>query len=130
MDEMFSEIATLPPQATVYAIVNNGFCEGHQNHIALEMMRNFSVRANLKWGQGLGIGAGGMIGSSPIGHGPMKNIGIALDQIVQNILACEAGGDFYCAPNFPKALYKIAGHISWKVQARKNGLRVKDLYEA
>jgi multimeric flavodoxin WrbA len=128
MDEMCGEIGKLSPKAAVYAIVNNGFCEGRQNHIALEMMRNFSACTKLTWGQGLGIGAGGMIGSSPIGRGPMKNLGIALDQIVQNILTGKTGDDFYIAPNFPKALYRISGHISWKVQARKNGLKTKDLY--
>ncbi|NLM44942.1 MAG: NAD(P)H-dependent oxidoreductase, partial [Clostridiales bacterium] len=45
----------------VYSMVNCGFYEGHQTKLAMEMMENWCSKAELKWGQGVGIGAGGML---------------------------------------------------------------------
>lgn len=45
----------------VYCLVNCGFYEGHQNKLAIEMMGNWCEKAGIKWGEEVGIGAGGMI---------------------------------------------------------------------
>ena len=60
----------------VYALINNGFYEGEQNHIAADILKNWCVRANLTFGMAIGQGAGEMIPfveNVPTGHGPMKN---------------------------------------------------------
>jgi multimeric flavodoxin WrbA len=128
LDEARADIADAAPNAIVYAVVNNGFYEARQNTIALKIMRNFCARSELKWGQGLKVGAGGMTFAAPIGHGPMKNLGKALDVLAGNITNGRTAEDYICEPNFPKALYRIAGGFSWKMQARKNGLKIRDLY--
>ena len=46
----------LPPGTPVYALANNGFYEGEQNAIAIAILRNWSLRAGLAWGQGAGLG--------------------------------------------------------------------------
>lgn len=45
----------------VYVIANNGFIEGRQNEPLMQIMENFSDRANLDWCGGLGIGGGVMM---------------------------------------------------------------------
>jgi len=128
LDEIQHEIADTAPGLLVYAIVNNGFYEGRQNVTALDMMRNFCDRAGLAWGQGVGVGAGGMAGAAPVGHGPMKNLGSALDLLAENILGNNSAEDYIFEPNFPRFLYKASAHVGWKMQARKNGLKADMLY--
>lgn len=123
-----NDIKLFNPNLTVCAIANNGFYEGRQNCIALSMIRNFCISADAKWGQGLGIGAGGMLSSAPIGAGPLKNIGLALDKFSDNLINGIADEDIFVEPNFPKFLYKILAHMNFKGNAKKNGLRKKELY--
>jgi len=129
LHEVKNEIKSINPELIVYAVANNGFYEGEQNALALSMMQHFCVAAGIKWGQGLGIGAGGMANAAPIGAGPLKNIGMALNTLASNIKRKATGDDFFTQPNFPKFLYKLGGHFNWKSAAKKNGLKRKDLYK-
>ncbi len=116
----------------VYTIVNNGFFEGCQNHIAIAQMKNWCNAVQLKWGQGIGIGSGEMqpaIRNVPAGHGPNKSIGNALKSLADHINNCKSGKDILVSPNFPRFLWKKAGNIFWYQQAKENGLRKKDLYK-
>jgi multimeric flavodoxin WrbA len=45
-------------ELTMYAIVNNGFYEGKQNHIALEIIKNWCERSGVRFCGGIGQGAG------------------------------------------------------------------------
>jgi multimeric flavodoxin WrbA len=129
LDETHNFLADAAPGAAVYCIVNNGFYEARQNSVALELMKNFCVRSGLKWGQGLGVGAGGMIHAARIGRGPLKNLGKALDALAENILNRKSADDHFVEPNFPKFLYKMIAHIGWRMQAKKYGLKTKQLYD-
>lgn len=118
---------------SVYCIINNGFYEGWQNRVAADIMKNWCKAAGLTYGQTLGIGAGEMLPffkDIPLGHGPNKNIGIALQELSQNILSLNQGEDLFISPNFPRFLWKIASSFSfWYPQAKKNGLKRKRLKE-
>lgn len=64
------------PNTMVYCIVNNGFFEGNQNHVAVSQMKNWCRATGLTWGQAVGVGAGEMLPflkDIPLGHGPNKN---------------------------------------------------------
>lgn len=116
----------------VYSIINNGFFEGSQNNIAVSQMKNWCCSVNLKWGQGLGIGAGEMqpfIRNIPAGHGPNKSIGSALKKLADNINNRKSGDDMFVSPNFPRFLWKKSGNRFWYRQAKENGLKIKDLYK-
>ncbi len=130
------------PGLRVYAIVNCGFYEGHQNKNALQILKNWCIKAGLTWGQGVGIGCGGMIASIrgiPHGQGPKRNISVALEALAGNILAGgssnEAGTlstasalpELYAQPGFPRVMYKLAGEWGWRKTAKANGLKKKDL---
>lgn len=115
---------------TVYAIVNNGHYEGIQNETTLEMMKNWTKRAHLKWGQGIGIGTGIMIAEAkdvPMGHGLKKNLAHPYSTFVNNLLDRESGDNLYVNPTYPRfALLQGANH-DWTKQAKAHGLRKKDL---
>ncbi|MGL5347884.1 MAG: hypothetical protein ACRDA3_11080 [Peptostreptococcaceae bacterium] len=116
----------------VYTIANCGFYEGSQNGIAIEMMKHWCKKCNLTWGQGIGTGAGEMIGTIrdvPLGYGPKKNLGKALDILANNILENQRGKDLFISPNFPRFAFKIAGNMFWNSKAKSNGLKKNDLFK-
>ncbi len=119
--------------STVYCMINNGFYEGWQNHVAAEIMRNWCKAVGLNYGQTLGIGAGEMIPflkDIPLGYGPYKNIGIALEELSHNILCLNREEDLYISPNWPRFLWKIVSSYSfWYPKAKKNGLKRRRLNE-
>ncbi len=45
----------------IYAIANNGFIEGVQSEVLMQVFRNFCTRSGLTWGGGIGIGGGVML---------------------------------------------------------------------
>lgn len=116
----------------VYTLVNCGFYEGKQNTNAIDIVRNWTHKAGLIWGQGIGIGAGGMIGALnkvPIGHGPKKNLGKAFNEFIPNIENGRSGDTIFFSMNFPRFAYQYCAHLGWKQQAKANGLTGKDLYK-
>ncbi|HHT74027.1 MAG TPA: NAD(P)H-dependent oxidoreductase [Firmicutes bacterium] len=115
---------------TVYAIVNCGFYEGHQAKWALNMMENWCRRTGLRWGYGIGLGAGGVllsVQSVPLGAGPTRNLAQALRQLASSVSQGVGGENVFTTMNFPKLLYKLAAEIGWCRSARANGLKIRDL---
>lgn len=119
--------------ATVYCIINNGFFEGKQNHVAFSIMKNWCKTVGLKWGQAVGLGAGEMLPflqDIPLGHGPNKNMGKAFEELACNIMALESGMNLFVSPNFPRFLWKICASLYvWYPRAKKNGLKRKGLFK-
>lgn len=119
--------------STVYCMINNGFYEGRQNHVAADIMRNWCKAVGLTYGQTLGIGAGEMLPffkDIPLGVGPNKNIGIAFQELSHNILCLSQGEDIFTSPNWPRFLWKIVSSYSfWYPKAKKNGLKRRRLIQ-
>ncbi|MEK3791391.1 hypothetical protein MKX42_06620 [Paenibacillus sp. FSL R7-0204] len=115
----------------VYVLINNGFYEGEQNQIALDILRHWCARAGVHFGQGIGHGAGEMLGSLgkvPLGRGPLKNLGRAMYSLAGSIQSRNSGESLLINPNFPRFAWKFnATHFFWHGTARKNGLKPKDL---
>ena len=63
-----------------------------------------------------------------LGKGPLKNLGIALEKFSDNILNLKSDEDIYINPNWLRILYFVQGSISWVLKARKNNLRVRELF--
>jgi multimeric flavodoxin WrbA len=118
-------------EITVYAIINNGFYEGRQTHIAFEMIENWCDRSGVRFGGGIGQGAGEMIGATkniPLNKGPFGNLGRELALLAKKIELREPFGIKYLSPSFPRFLWKfMAVHTFWNKLARKNKLTKNDI---
>ena len=115
----------------IYCIANNGFYEGKQNRLAILQMKNWCEKVKADWGQGIGAGAGELLPylkKSPLGQGPLKNLGKVLDEFSANIITLKSDEDIYINPNWLKSLYFFQGTISWILKGRKNNLRVRELF--
>ena len=115
----------------VYVIANCGFYEGKQNRIALNIMKCWCKKMNIKWAQGIGIGAGEMMGglrNVPMGKGPNTNLGLALDNLAKNINENKSGDDIFTTPSmFPRFAFRLAANRFWISKANRNGLKKRDL---
>lgn len=115
----------------VYVIANCGFYEGKQNKIALNIMKCWCKKMNIKWAQGIGIGAGEMMGglrNVPMGKGPNTNLGLALDNLAKNINENKSEDDIFTTPSmFPRFAFRLAANRFWISKANRNGLKKRDL---
>jgi multimeric flavodoxin WrbA len=130
--EMGRFLKTCPnPNIKVYAIVNCGFYEGNQNSIALEMVENWCEKCGISFGQGIGIGGGGMlpvISNVPDGKGPKKKSYEALKNLSNNISTNSSGENIFISPSFPRFAYKLSAEAGWRQKIKSNGLSRKDLF--
>ncbi|WP_456083316.1 hypothetical protein [Leptotrichia sp.] len=128
----FEKENVVRPETKIYCIVNNGFYEGKQNFLALLHMKNWCKKVNAKWGQGIGIGSGELLPylkKFKLGQGPLKNLEKILNRLSRNILTLNSDKNIYINPNWPKILYFIQGSISWILKARKNNLKIQELFK-
>ena len=128
----FEKENVVRPKTKIYCIVNNGFYEGKQNFLALLHMKNWCKKVNAKWGQGIGIGSGEILPylkKFKLGQGPLKNLEKILNRFSRNILTLNSDKNIYINPNWPKSLYFIQGSISWILKARKNNLKIQELFK-
>lgn len=128
----FEKENVVRPETKIYCIVNNGFYEGKQNFLALLHMKNWCKKVNAKWGQGIGIGSGELLPylkKFKLGQGPLKNLEKILNRVSRNILTLNSDKNIYINPNWPKILYFIQGSFSWILKARKNNLKIRELFK-
>ena len=128
----FEKENAIRPETKIYCIVNNGFYEGKQNFLALLHMKNWCKKVNAKWGQGIGIGSGELLPylkNLKLGQGPLKNLEKILNRLSRNILTLNSDKNIYITPNWPRSLYFIQGSISWILKARKNNLKIRELFK-
>ena len=127
LTELFREIAEKP---TVYAVVNCGFYEGQQAHIALHVRENWVSQTGVLWCRGPGIGGGGVLsatGESPVGQFPKREIGKALAVMGQSVSALESGKTLFVNCDLPRFVYRQAAEAQWKKRAQNNGVSPRDL---
>jgi multimeric flavodoxin WrbA len=118
----------------MYCLVNCGFLEGTQNRTAINIMKNYCMRLNFNWRFGLGIGGGEFMAGSrnmPLNSRmkkPVYNAFLALKKDIENTSNAPMD-NILVSPKMPKFIYKLAGSMHWKSMAKKNNLKVKDLYK-
>ena len=114
----------------VYALMNCGFYEARQNSIALEMMKNWSIKSGLKWIRGIGIGGGGAIPMTLDNSGEksiMKETYKAMSELAQKVEVGEQGENLFVNPSIPRIAYKLGGEMGWRKAIKRRGLKRKDL---
>lgn len=128
LEELQPLLSAIPRDNTLYTIVNCGFYDTTQNQIALSVMKLWSKRSGLTWGQGISAGAGGMAQVAPAGYGPSANLGKSLDKLADNVSNKRVSDDLYFEPNFPRFLYRYAANLGWIRQANENHLKIRELH--
>ncbi len=128
LDETKDEIKSMNLDITVHVMANNGFMEGSQNKIAIDMVKYFTTYTGLKFGQGIGVGAAPMLEVLEIGKEPKQYISKALDHMAMNILSYGKSSVLFYQPAYPKIMYKLFGRFHWRSVAKKNGVKYKQLY--
>lgn len=94
-------------------------------------MKCWCKKMNIKWAQGIGIGAGEMMGglrNVPMGKGPNTNLGLALDNLAKNINENKSEDDIFTTPSmFPRFAFRLVANRFWISKANRNGLKKRDL---
>ena len=112
----------------MYTIINNGFYEGKQNIVAFEIIKNWCEHSGVKFGGGIGQGAGEMMGHTknlPKDKDLFKSLTCALKMMVENIGIKKPMEIQYLSPNFPRFLWRFMAVRNWKKIAKNNGLNKK-----
>lgn len=115
----------------VYVVTNLGFYEGEQAHILLKIVENWCNRMNFTYGGGVAIGAGEMLGGLrevPCDKGPNKMLGEVLKALASHINEGTIMENTVVKPSgFSKRMYMLAGNMNWAPQAKRNGLKKKEI---
>lgn len=114
----------------IYTIINNGLYEGKQTHIAFEIIKNWCEHTGVKFGGGIGQGAGEMLDDTrniPISKGPFINLHRALTLMAEKMCLKEQFEIIYLNPYFPRFLYSFMATRSWNKRALKNNLTKTDV---
>lgn len=115
----------------VYVVTNLGFYEGEQAHILLKIVENWCNKINLTYGGGIAIGAGEMLGGLrkfPCDKGPNKMLGEGIKTLALHINKSTVMENTVIKPSgFSKRMYMLAGNMNWAPQAKRNGLKKKDI---
>lgn len=129
--ERYTKNNNLVHKPVVYVIVNGGFYEGRNSLIAINMMKHWCKKAQLPWGQALGIGGGDMysgLSGLPIGKGPSRNLGNALDKMAETINELGVEETMLSSPNIPRLAWRMGASILvWNKRGKANGLSKQDL---
>ncbi|EJP6472399.1 flavodoxin [Clostridium sporogenes] len=119
----------------VYCLINCGFLEGTQNNLAINILKNYCKKVGLNWRFGVGIGGGEFMASSknmPLNckmKMPVYNAFLDLKKDIENNDSNTNNSEVILVnAKMPKFIFKLAGNMSWKVTAKKNNLKSKDLY--
>ncbi len=127
------DLAGARKASDVYAVINCGFVEGHQNINAMQIMQHFSTALRLNWRFGVGIGAGEFMRESqamPMESKIKRKVYEGIIQLIQDIEGSEVilKKNIFTNPQMPKALFMLAGSWHWRSMAGKNKLKRKMLY--
>ena len=118
----------------VFGIANCGFYEGLQNKIALEILRRYCINNGLEWCGGVGIGTGEMITALknvPARAGIKRPVTLALEKLEKAAEDSPSGRlaqNIYTQHVFPWMAYKLSGEMGWRQQAKRHGLKRRDLF--
>lgn len=134
--ESYIKQAELPNNTfpKIYAIFNCGFFEGHQNKIALDIVKNFCNKIGFTWRFGIGVGAGEFMGGTKVNISLRSKVKQdtfnALIELKNDIESNNTTlkNNIFTSPKMPRFLFQLAGNIGWIQQAKVNKLKIGDIY--
>ena len=118
----------------IYVVANMGLYESKQIKHLLSIIKTWSETCGSQYCGGLAIGAGEMLKmmmrSENIDKGPSKNMAEGTKRIAAAINEGQAIEDIYADPfKFSRKMYIFCANASWPLDAKKNGLKKKDLFK-
>lgn len=131
--EYWKEKQGFHKKVKISAVVNCGFPEAFINEEAIRVIKSFCRQTGASFHQGIMLGGGGMLfGLTEVPY--MKNVKVELEtayrtiaediredkEITRDTISIKA--------NCPARLYYFMGNRGWYQQARKNGLKKRDLF--
>lgn len=132
MERMYERKSEELKGLRIYAITNLGFYESRQMEHELAIVKNWCAKMEMVYGGSLAIGAGEMMGGLsyvPLDQGPNKEMGEGMKKLAACIKERTVMEDIYTEPTgFSRNMYLFAAQMSWAPQARKNGLKKRDIY--
>lgn len=122
-----------PGYIRIYAVVNCGFPEAFINEEAIRVVKSFAGKINADFRFGVMVGGGGMLLGTKDAPFMKKTLAV-LNDAFQSIAEDIANGrqepmdNVAIHMNFPSRFYLFMGNRGWPMEARKNGLKKRDLY--
>lgn len=119
--------------ASVYAIVNCGFPEPEINQEAMRVVECFAQQTGRVFLGGVMIGGGGMLigaQAAPFMRPVFEHVDDLFSRLKRNTLLEQQDTMLITqiAPKFPKWLYFVGGNSGWKSMARRNKLKIREIY--
>jgi len=123
-----------PRDAMVVPLVNCGFPEPEQTRTALRILRHFARAGGYRWGGALPLGAGAVVtpersldvARPPVAH-VVNAIALAAPALAAGEAVPAAALDEILRPPMPEVLYRLAGDLGWRLQARTRGATQRSL---
>jgi hypothetical protein len=107
------------------AIVNNGFPEGSQNSIALQICKIFAKESGFLWKGGLSLGGGGAVNGVPLLERPgmlrnvIKGLDIAAQALKEDSDIPQEAIEYFSKQFIPSVFYRSMGNLGWRMQAKQ-----------
>ena len=127
LENLEKEIKDKKKNVIVYVVINNGYYDARQNHIAASMVRIWCKKTNLQFGQAILIGGGPMMNKAPLEKWPTKKHKRNLDKFIDAIQNKQIGTNIESELDVPRWIYLRLAHMSWRMEAKHNGLKSKDI---
>lgn len=106
----------------VYAMAQCGAYDGNRNAGALDRLKTWCEEEGILWGQGLGMGAGGMLLSMqeiPIGQGPKKEMGKAFAELAEHMASGASGEDLFLSIDISRFSCQAAAGYGWRLHKKE-----------
>lgn len=132
LEKVEKNIARQNPDVRIFTMVNNAFYESIHDTYAVWMIKQWCHVAGVEFGGALAISAGPITGITPLGTGPMKNLGKCLDFLADalngdKLLVDIMDDEIFIEPNCSRDEYMSNANRNWTKAAEKRGLTDDDL---
>lgn len=130
LEEAQKLLESHPSKPSVYAVINCGYYEPHNNALAEEVLSHWCARSGLSFCGSVSIGGGGgylSLGRTPMGEGEKKELGQALLALAHLITSAGDVDRFTAQLCGPREVYFAQGNAGWEQAAARAGLSPGDL---
>lgn len=115
----------------VYAFVNCGLYEGNQAALAIDILKNWTVRMGFSFGMAVGFGGCGALPGARK-QNPGEGIKKQMPELFTALMETVEKGDtdvenIYGNIGISRDEYKASSEAGWRKLAKRNGLEEKDL---